>query len=343
MRPSVTALLEAIRSSLHTRAQLEAEILALRHQLVVLQQAAPRRLRLSRADRFLWVLFSRVWSRWRGAVQIVKPATVVCWHRRLFAWQWRWRSRPARLGRPPIAADVRALIREMHLANPTWGAPRIHGELQKLGIEIAETTVAKYLGRRPASPSPTWRTFLSTHLSQCASMDFFTVPTATFRVLFVLVILSHDRRRIVHVNVTDHPTAAWTRQQIREAFPDHTAPAYLLRDRDSCYGPDFGRLLESVGTEEVVTAPRSPWQNPFVERLIGTLRRECLDHVIVWNERSLRRTLRLFLAYYHEWRTHLSLDKDAPTPRAAQQPTCGAIMQVPHVGGLHHHDERRAA
>ena len=215
-------------------------------------------------------------------LQMVQPGTVVAWHRRLFAWQWRWRSTRSRLGRPPIAVDVRALIQKMHRANPLWGAPHIHGELQKLGIEIAETTVAKCLGRRPASPSPTWRTFLRTHPSQCASMDFFTVPTATFRVLFVLVILSHDRRRIVHLNVTDHPTAAWTRQQIREAFPDHTAPAYLLRDRDGCYGPDFGRLLESVGTEEVVTAPRSPWQNPFVERLIGTLRRECLDHVIVW-------------------------------------------------------------
>ena len=183
MRPSIIALLGAIRSSLQTRAELEAEIVALRHQLAVLQQAAPRRLRLNRADRLLWVLLSRVWSRWRGAVQIVKPATVVCWHRRLFAWQWRSRSRPARLGRPPIAADVRALIRQMHRANPVWGAPRMHGELQKLGIEIAETTVAKYFGRRPASPSPTWRTFLRTHLSQCASMDFFTVPTATFRVL----------------------------------------------------------------------------------------------------------------------------------------------------------------
>ena len=342
MRPSLVALLAATRSSLRTRAELHAEILALRHQLAVLQQAAPRGLRLSRADRFLWVLLSRVWSGWRGAVQIVQPATVVRWHRRLFAWQWHWRSRPARLRRPPIAADVRALIRQMHRANPVWGAPRIHGELQKLGIEIAETTVAKYLGRRPASPSPTWRTFLRTHLSQCASMDFFTVPTATFRVLFVLVILSHDRRRIVHLNVTDHPTAAWRRQQIREAFPDHTAPAYLLRDRDGCYGPDFGRLLQSFGTEDVVSAPRSPWQNPFVERLIGTLRRECLDHVIVWNERSLRRTLRSFLAFYHQYRPHLSLDKDAPIPRTAQ-PATGAIIQVRHVGGLQHHYERRAA
>ena len=276
-------------------------------------------------------------------MQIVQPATVVAWHRRLFAWQWRWRSAQPRLGRPPIAGDVRALIRKRHRANPLWGAPRIHGELQKLGIEIAETTVATYLGRRPASPSPTWRTFLRTHLVQCASMDFFTVPTATFRILFVLVILSHNRRRIVHVNVTDHPTAAWTRQQIREAFPDHTAPTYLLRDRDSIYGPDFGRLLERCGTEELVIAPRAPWQNPYVERLIGTLRRECLDHVIIWNERSLRRTLRLFLAYYHEWRTHLALDKDAPIPRAAQPPACGTVIQVPHVGGLQHHYERSAA
>jgi transposase InsO family protein len=343
MRPSITAFLAAIRSSLRARAELEAEILALRHQLAVLQQAAPRRLRLSRADRLFWVLLSRVWSGWRDAVQIVKPATVVSWHRRLFAWHWRWRSTQPRLGRPPIAIDIRALIREMHRANPFWGAPRIHGELQKLGIEIAETTVAKYLGRRPLSPSPTWRTFLRTHLSQCASMDFFTVPTATFRILFVLVILSHDRRRIVHLNVTDHPTAAWTRQQIREAFPDQTAPPYLIRDRDGSYGPDFSCLLRSFGTEEILIAPRAPWQNPFVERLIGTLRRECLDHVIVWNERSLRRTLGLFMAYYHEWRPHLSLDKDAPITRAAQLPGCGAIVQVPHVGGLHHHYERRAA
>jgi transposase InsO family protein len=289
------------------------------------------------------VLLSRVWSGWRDAVQIVQPATVVAWHRRLFAWHWRWLSTSPPLGRPPIAVDIRALIHKMHRANPLWGAPRIHGELQKLGIEIAETTVAKYLGPRPSSPSPTWRTFLRMQPAQCASMDFFTVPTATFRVLFVLVILSHDRRRVVHVNVTDHPTAAWTRQQIREAFPDQTAPPYLIRDRDRSYGPDFGRLLQSVGTEEILIAPRAPWQNPFVERMIGTIRRECLDHVIVWNERSLRRTLARFLNYYHEWRTHLSLDKDAPVPRAAQPPAGGAIVQVPHVGGLHHHYERRAA
>ena len=343
MRPSLIALLAAIRSNFRTRAELETELFALRHQLAVLQQAAPKRPRLTLADRLVWVLLSRVWSGWRGAVQIVKPATVVSWHRRLFAWHWRRRSRSARVGRPPIAAEVRALIRHMHRANPIWGAPRIHGELRKLGIEIAETTVAEYLGHRPASPSPTWRTFLRTHLTQFASMDFFTVPTVTFRVLFVLVILSHDRRRIVHLNVTDHPTAAWTRQQIREAFPDRTAPQYLLQDRDSCYGPDIGRLLQTFGTEERVIAPRAPWQNPYVERLIGTLRRECLDHVIVWNELSLRRTLARFLDNYHAWRPHLSLEKDAPTPRAPQLPAAGRIVEVPHLDGLHHHYERRAA
>ena len=249
MRPSMTALLAAIRFSLCTRAELEIEILALRHQLAVLQHAAPRRLRLSRADRLLWVLLSRVWRRWRNA-----PADGATWHGRRVA------SPPVRVAvamafdalasrSPSHRSQLRALIQKMHRANRLWGAPHIHGELQKLGIEIAETTVAKYFGRRPASPSPTWRTFLRTHLSQCASMDFFTVPTATFRVLFVFVILSHDRRRIVHLNVTDHPTAAWTRQQIREAFPDQTA-------RRICYG------IATVATDRIsvvwwrVLAPR---------------------------------------------------------------------------------------
>src|SRR5712692_1294657 len=343
MWPTVIALLAAVRSSIRTRAHLEAEILALRHQLAVLQQTAPRRPRLSRADRLLWVLLSRVWTGWRRTVHIVQPATVVRWHRRLFAWHWRWRSTRPRIGRPTVAPDIRDLIRRMNRANPLWGAPRIHGELRKLGLEVSQTTVAKYLGPRPASPSPTWRTFLSTHAPRLAAVDAFTVPTATFRVLFVLVILSHDRRRVVYLNVTDHPTSAWTRQQIREAFPHDTAPAYLLRDRDGVYGADFGRHLKGFSTKEIVTAPHSPWQNPFVERLIGTLRRERLDYVIVWNERSLRRTLRLYLEYYHNWRTHLSLDKDAPETRASQSPEIGPIIEQARVDGLHHAHERRAA
>lgn len=234
----------------------------------------------------------------------------------------------------------------MHAANPLWGAPRIHGELQKLGLEIAQSSVAKYLARLrgPQGPSSQkWRTFLTNHAAQFASCDFFTVPTATFRVLFVFVVLSHARRRILHVNVTAHPTAAWTVQQLREAFPWDSAPRYLLRDRDSIYGSAVRRTVQGMGVEEVLTAPRAPWQNPFVERLIGSLRRECLDHVIVWNERSLRRHLSLYLTYYHAFRTHLGLAKDAPIARPVQPPCAGAIVEVAHVGGLHHHYERRAA
>jgi transposase InsO family protein len=232
----------------------------------------------------------------------------------------------------------------MQAANPLWGAPRIHGELRKLGIEISQASVAKYLRRRPPTrPSQTWRTFLTNHVSQLASIDFSTVPTATFRVLFVFVVLAHDRRRIVHVSVTAHPTAVWTAQQLREAWAWNAAPRFLIRDRDGSYGEAFGNAIRSFGTEEVLTAPRSPWQNPFVERVIGSIRRECLDHVIIWNERGLRRHLRRYVAYYHEWRTHLSLDQDAPIPRARQSPDDGLIVAVPHVGGLHHHYERRAA
>ena len=340
----LTAWFAALRSVVRSRLELGAEILALRHQLAVLQRQAPKRLRLGHADRWLWVLLSRLWRNWRGALQIVRPDTVVRWHRRGFALYWRWRSSARRARRPALAADVRVLIRQMHAANPLWGAPRVHGELRKLGIHIAQATVAKYLTRQPGTPpSQTWRTFLSNHVSQLASVDFFTVPTVTLRVLFVFVVLSHDRRRIVHFNVTAHPTAAWTGQQLREAWPWNTAPRFLIRDRDNIYGSALRPVAQAMGIDEVLTAPRAPWQNPFVERLIGSLRRECLDHVIVWNERSLRRHLQQYLAYYHEWRTHLSLDKDAPAPRAEQPPTCGRIVEVPHVGGLHHHYERRAA
>ena len=191
-----------------------------------------------------------------------------------------------------MAADTRHLIRDLSQANPLWGAPRIHGELLKLGIEVAQSTVAKYLRRARKPPSQTWRTFLTNHLEQMASLDFFLVPTATFRVLFVFVVLSHARRRVLHVQVTDHPSQDWTMQQIREAFPWDQGCRYLLRDGDAIYGDDWVEMTKGLGIEEVITAPRSPWQNPFVERLIGSVPRECLDHMIVWNERWLRRTLR---------------------------------------------------
>ena len=208
---------------------------------------------------------------------------------------------------------------------------------------MAKSTVEKYRIRplRPASPS--WRAFLKNHLSEIVALDFFTVPTVSFKVLFVLIVLAHDRRRILHFNVTEHPTAQWTAQQLVEAFPWERAPRYLLRDRDGVYGQAFVQRVAGLGMEQVLTAPRSPWQNPYAERLIGSIRRECLDHVIVVNEDHLRRVLTRYVAYYHRWRTHLSLAMDAPERRAVQTPEQGQIFAVPEVGGLHHHYERRAA
>ena len=336
------AFFALIASTFRTRAALQAEILALRHQLAVFQKNGPRRLRLHRCDRLLWVLLYRFWSGWRRCLAMVQPDTVIRWHRKAFAWHWTRKSR--RLpGRPEVAANIRDLIRRMSQANPLWGAPRIHGELLKLGIAVAQSTVARYLPRPRKPPSQTWRTFLTNHLAQTAAIDFFTVPTATFRVLFVFVVLSHERRRVLHFGVTEHPTEEWTMQQMREAFPWDAAPRYVLRDRDAIYGRDFAAMIRHMGIEEVLTAPRSPWQNPFAERLVGSIRRECLDHVIVWNERSLRRTLHNYFAYYQWSRTHLALGKDAPESRAVEPPEQGRVVAIPQVGGLHHRYQRRAA
>jgi len=194
--------------------------------------------------------------------------------------------------------------------------------------------------RKP--PSQTWRTFLDNHVDCLASVDFFTVPTATFRVLYCFVVLCHERRRVVHFNVTDHPTEQWTAQQLIEAFLYDSALRYLIRDRDSIYGEGFRRRVKNMGINEVVTAFRSPWQNPFVERTIGSIRRECLDHVIVLNEEHLRRILEAYFSYYHDARTHLSLARNAPNPREVEPRSRGAVVAVPHVGGLHHRYTRAA-
>jgi transposase InsO family protein len=231
----------------------------------------------------------------------------------------------------------------MSLENTLWGAPRIHGEILKLGIDVAQATVSRYMprGRRP--PSQSWKTFLKNHTAAIASSDFFTVPTATFRVLYVYLVLSHERRRVVHFNVTDSPTAQWTGRQLLQAFPWDTAPRFLLRDRDATYGPEFLRSVRNLGIEDVRTSPRSPWQNPYVERLIGSIRRECLDHVVIVNERHLRSVLREYLSYYSEARTHLGLEKDCPEPRATEPPEEGQVVALPRVGGLHHRYTRSAA
>jgi len=231
----------------------------------------------------------------------------------------------------------------MAAANVTWGAPRIHGELLKLGFEMSERTVSRLMPKPRKNPSQTWKTFLTNHVGQLVSIDFFTVSTLQLKVLFVFVVVAHERRRVLHFNVTDHPTAEWTAQQIIEAFPEDTTPQYLIRDRDGAYGSYFRNRVQGMGIQEVLTAARSPWQNPFAERLIGSIRRECLNHVIVLGERHLKWILQRYFCYYLNSRTHLSLEKDAPNPRAIQPPETRNIVAIPEVGGLHHRYERRAA
>jgi len=231
----------------------------------------------------------------------------------------------------------------MSMANPIWGAPRIHGELLMLGIEVSQATVGRYMPWRPKVPSPTWRSFLHNHMRNMAAVDTFVVATATFRLLYTLIVLGHDRRRIIHFEVTQNPTQVWLARQMTEAFPWDTAPRYLLRDRDASYGQTFRDRVEAMAIKEVVTAARSPWQNPYVERVIGSIRRECLNHIIIFDERHLRGVLSSYFQYYHQTRTHLSLDKDCPDTRPVHRPAAGKIIALPEVGELHHRYERRAA
>jgi transposase InsO family protein len=260
-----------------SRASLELRLIALQHQLAVLRRQRPGRPQLSSLDRLLWVWLYRVWPQVIDAMILVKPATVVQWHRKGFRLHWRWRSR--RPGRPKIGTEIRALIRRMSRANPLWGAPRIHGELLKLGIKISQATVGRWMPWRPKVPSATWRSFLRNHLPDIVAIDMFVVTTATFRLLYTLIVLSLDRRRVVHFEVTAIHTQDGLAGQMTEAFPWDTTPRYLLRDRDKSYGPTFRQRVRAMGITEVITAPRSPWQNPYIERLIGSIRRECLDHV----------------------------------------------------------------
>ena len=342
MKTLVTALLVFLSTLFRSRATPQLEIVALRHQLTVYRRTTQRP-RIQPADRLFWSWLSRCWSGWRSSLVFVQPRTVIAWQRKRFRDHWARLSKQARPGRPPVSKDIRALIRKMSEANPCWGSPRIVGELRKLGIDVAKSTVDKYRVRTGQTPSPTWKAFLTNHATDLVSIDFFVVPTVRFRVLFVLVVLAHHRRRVVHFHVTEHPTAQWTGQQIVEAFPWDTAPKYLLRDRDGVYGSEFQKRVKSLGIEEVLTAPRSPWQNAFVERVIGSIRRDCLDHVVVLNERHLKRILTGYFDYYHRWRTHLSLGMDSPDARAVQPRELGKVVQFLEVGGLHHHYERLAA
>jgi putative transposase len=308
-----------LRGVLVPRSRLAIENLALRQQLAVCKHSVTRP-KLRPRDRIFWVWLSRLWSNWRSALVIVQPETVIHWHRQGFKLYWRWKSRSGKPGRPPISGDIRELIRQMSRENPSWGAPRICSELLLLGHDVAERTVAKYMVRIHKPPSQTGRAFLDNHVPDIVACDFFTVPTATFRVLYVFIVLQHDRRKVVHFNVTENPYAQWTAQQIINAFPYEEAPRFLIRDRDGIYGTYFKARVTSMGIEEVPTAPRSPWQNPYAERIIGSIRRECLNHVIVLNEVHLQRILTLYFEYYHAVRPHLSLNRNSPIPREVEPP-----------------------
>ncbi len=316
-----------------SRAALEAEILVLRHQLNVMRRKSPKRVALGSIDRLLLVGLYRLLPGVLDALKIIRPETLMRWHRAGFQAYWRWKSRP-RGGRPKTPADIRRLIREMSVANPLWGAPRIHGELLKLGIDVGQTTVAKYMARRRRPPSQGWKTFLRNHADGIASMDLFLVPTISFRLLYGFLILRHSRRELVWLGVSSHPSAEWIARQLTEAYGWQQAPRYIIRDRDCVYGGVFLRRLRAMGIRDRPVAPRSPWQNGCAERLIGSIRRDCLDHVVVFGERHIRHLLKSYQEYYNEARTHLSLQKDAPIPRTVQ--TVGQTLAVPILGGLHH-------
>jgi transposase InsO family protein len=327
-------LLAVLASPFKSKIRLEAENAVLRHQLIVLRRKMCGRVQLATGDRWFFVQLFRWFPSILKVLTIIRPETLVRWHRAGFRRYWRWKSRSLG-GRPQIETELRALIRRMGVENPLWGAPRIHGELLKLGFEVAQSSVAKYMVKRRGPPSQEWRTFLSNHAPDIAAMDLFVVPTIGFDLLYAFIIVRLHRRDLVWINVTANPTAEWIARQITEAFPWNEAPRYIIRDRDRIYGAVVSRRLRAMGIRDKPTAPASPWPNGFAERLIGSIRRECLDHIVVLGKAHLRRILRSYACYYNDIRTHRSLDKDAPTSRPVQR--TGIINSRAILGGLHHH------
>jgi len=327
-------VLAVLASPFKSKMRLEAENAVLRHQLIVLRRKLRGRVQFANSDRWFFVQLYRWFPSILQVLTIIRSETLIHWHRSGFRYYWRWKSRSLG-GRPQIEAGLRALIRQMSMENPLWGAPRIHGELLKLGFEIAQSSVAKYMVKRRGPLGQGWLTFLRNHAPDIAAMDLFVVPTIGFDLLYAFVIVRLDRRDLVWINVTRNPTAEWVARQITEAFPWDGAPGYMIRDRDRIYGAVVTRRLRAMGIRDRPIAPASPWQNGFAERLIGSIRRECLDHVVIWGEAHLRRILRSYVMYYNKIRTHRSLDKDAPIWRPVQR--TGVITSNPILGGLHHH------
>lgn len=334
------ALFIALNRSFQSRRDLVLENLALRQQLSVLAARNPRP-RLAAPVRLFWITLWRFWPGWKRALVIVQPETVVRWHRAGFKMYWKWISRKhVRVGRKPTSPQIRNLIFQMVAENKSWGAPRIHGELKMLGFDISERTVLRWMRKAPkgSEPAERWAAFLRNHREAIAAMDSFSVPTLAFGLLYCFFVISHNRRRILHFNVTRHPTTAWVSQQLREAFPYDSAPRYLILDREHTFQGEVLETAQNLGVIPVRTAVRSPWQNGVAERFVGNCRRDLLDHVIVTNERHLRRLMNEYVRYYHEDRTHLGLAKETPSGRRAQTNPgrdC-RVVAMPRLGGLHH-------
>jgi transposase InsO family protein len=316
-----------------SRRRLEAENVLLRHQLNIALRRIPTRLRLNGMDRAILAWMVRLWPDLLGMIQVVKPETVMRWHRAGFRAFWRWKSRK-RAGRPKIDRGLRDLIRRMSQENQLWGASRIHGELLMLGFDVAQSTVSKYMTHGRGPPSQSWRTFLRNHAEAIAAIDMCVVRTMTFDQLYAFLVVGHGRRQLLWFEVTRHPTAQWLAQQITEAFPWGLAPRYLVRDNDRAYGHVFTARVSAMGIRDRPITPRSPWQNGIAERLIGSIRRECLDHVVVLGEAHLRCVLATYVDYYNQARPHLALQKDAPLRRTVQR--IGRLVAIPVLGGLHH-------
>ncbi|MEH2492936.1 hypothetical protein V1280_008875 [Bradyrhizobium sp. AZCC 2230] len=328
--------LAVLASPFRSKMRLEAENAVLQHRVIVLRRRPRGRVRLTNLDRWFFIQLYRWFPAILRVLTIIQLETVLRWHRVGFRCYWRWKSHPR--GGRPLETELRVLIRQMSIENPHWGAPRIHGELLKLGFEVAQSSVAKYMAKRRGPPTQGWRTFLRNHALDVAAMDLFVVPTIGFDLLYAFVIIRIDRRDLVWINVTAHPTAEWVARQITEAFPWNEAPRYMIRDRDCIYGAVVARRLHAMGIRDKPITPASLWQNCFVERLIGSIRRECVDHIIVLGEPHLRRVLKSYARYYNDVRTHRSLDKDAPVSRSVQR--TGSIKSRPILGGLHHHYAR---
>ena len=335
----IGAILAGFSVFFRSRFDLSLEVLALHQQIAVLKRKR-RRPMLSRLDRVFWIMLRMVWPRWSDVLDIVKPATVIRWHRKGFQLYWRWRS-SQQGGRPRVSEEIRNLIRKMKLENAGWGAPKIHGELLNLGFKISERTVARYLrGLRPRTGEhgQCWKAFLANHREAIVAFDFFAVPTLTFQLLYVFLIIEHGRRKILHCDVTAHPTSEWVVQQLKEAFPEADPYRYVIFDHDSKFNVEVIQLLPATGLQPKRTRIQAPWQNGVAERWVGSCRRELLDHIVPLNERHLRRLLRQYVSYYNDDRVHDALNKDAPHGRRVEQrpSPAASIISLPRLGGLHH-------